>query len=99
MRLQSGRPGFDPWVGKIPWRQKRLPTRVFWPSLEKGQTRLSMSWDSVRGGGLGAEMAVICVPNGTHSLEFDALLLPLVSVPRSFTELRAPGPPIPGLTG
>ena len=29
--LQCGRPGFDPWVGKIPWRKKRLPTPVFWP--------------------------------------------------------------------
>ena len=29
--LQSGRPGFDPWVGKIPWRRERLPTPVFWP--------------------------------------------------------------------
>jgi len=25
------RPGFDPWVGKIPWRRERLPTLVFWP--------------------------------------------------------------------
>ena len=25
------RPGFDPWVGKIPWRKERLPTPVFWP--------------------------------------------------------------------
>ena len=25
------RPGFDPWVGKIPWRRGRLPTPVFWP--------------------------------------------------------------------
>ena len=25
-----GRPGFDPWVGKIPWRRERLPTPVFW---------------------------------------------------------------------
>ena len=25
------RPGFDPWVGKIPWRRGRLPTLVFWP--------------------------------------------------------------------
>ena len=25
------RPGFDPWVGKIPWRRERLPTPVFWP--------------------------------------------------------------------
>jgi len=24
------RPGFDPWVGKIPWRRERLPTTVFW---------------------------------------------------------------------
>ena len=28
--LQCGRPGFDPWVGKIPWRRQRLPTPVFW---------------------------------------------------------------------
>ena len=25
------RPGFNPWVGKIPWRRERLPTPVFWP--------------------------------------------------------------------
>ena len=31
IRLQCGRPGFDPWVGKIPWRRERLPTPVFWP--------------------------------------------------------------------
>ena len=29
--LQCGRPEFDPWVGKIPWRRERLPTPVFWP--------------------------------------------------------------------
>ena len=29
--LQHGRPGFDPWIGKIPWRRERLPTPVFWP--------------------------------------------------------------------
>ena len=28
---QRRRPGFDPWVGKIPWRRERLPTPVFWP--------------------------------------------------------------------
>ena len=27
--LQCGRPGFDPWVGKFPWRRERLPTPVF----------------------------------------------------------------------
>ena len=23
--------GFNPWVGKIPWRRERLSTPVFWP--------------------------------------------------------------------
>ena len=27
--LQCGRPGFDSWVGKIPWRGERLPIPVF----------------------------------------------------------------------
>ena len=26
-----GRPGFNPWVGKIPWGRERLPSPVFWP--------------------------------------------------------------------
>ena len=29
--LQCRRPGFNPWVGKIPWRREWLPTPVFWP--------------------------------------------------------------------
>ena len=29
--LQCGRPEFDPWVRKIPWRREWLPTPVFWP--------------------------------------------------------------------
>ena len=28
--MQSGISGFDPWVGKIPWRREKLPTPVFW---------------------------------------------------------------------
>ena len=31
IRLQSGRPGFDPWVAKIPWRRAWQPTPVFLP--------------------------------------------------------------------
>ena len=27
----AGIPGFDPSVGKIPWRRERLLTPVFWP--------------------------------------------------------------------
>ena len=28
---QFGIPGFDSWVGKIPWRREWLSTPVFWP--------------------------------------------------------------------
>ena len=28
---QCGRPGFDRWIGKIPWRREWQPTPVFWP--------------------------------------------------------------------
>ena len=31
------RPGFDPWVRKIPWRRERLPIPVFWPREFHGQ--------------------------------------------------------------
>ena len=32
--------GFDPWIGKIPWRREWLPTPVFWPGEFHGQRRL-----------------------------------------------------------
>ena len=34
--LQCGRPGFNPWVGKIPSRRKWQPTPVFWPGESHG---------------------------------------------------------------
>ena len=33
--------GFDPWVGKIPWRRKRQPTPVFLPGESHGQRSLA----------------------------------------------------------
>ena len=38
--LQCGRPGFDPWVGKIPWRRKWQPTPVFLPGESHGRRSL-----------------------------------------------------------
>ena len=38
--LQCGRPGFDPWVGKIPWRRKWQPTPVLLPGESHGGRRL-----------------------------------------------------------
>ena len=35
------RPGFDSWVGKIPWRRKWQPTPVFLPGESHGQRSLA----------------------------------------------------------
>ena len=36
--LQCGKPGFDPWVGKIPWRKEWLPIPVYFlqNSMDRG---------------------------------------------------------------
>ena len=36
----SVRPGFDPWVGKVPWRRAWQPTPVFLPGESHGQRSL-----------------------------------------------------------
>ena len=38
--LQCRRSGFDPWVGKIPWRRKWQPTPIFLPGESHGQRSL-----------------------------------------------------------
>ena len=38
--LQCGRPGFDPWVRKIPWRRKWQSTPVLLPGKSHGQRSL-----------------------------------------------------------
>ena len=45
--LQCGRPGFDPWVGRIPWRRKWQPTPVLLPGKSHG-------WRSLVGYSLGS---------------------------------------------
>ena len=39
--LQCGRPGFDLWVGKIPWKRKWQPTPVFLPGESHGWRSLA----------------------------------------------------------
>ena len=39
--MQCQKPGFDPWVGKIPWRREMLPTPVFLPGEFHGQRSLA----------------------------------------------------------
>ena len=40
MSLQCRRPGFDPWVRKIPWRRKWQPTPVLLPGKSYGRRSL-----------------------------------------------------------
>ena len=40
IHLQCWRPGFNPWVGMIPWRREWLPTPVFLPGEFHGQRSL-----------------------------------------------------------
>ena len=40
------RPGFDPWVQKVPWRREQQPTPVFLPGESHGQRGLVQSMES-----------------------------------------------------
>ena len=40
IHLQCGRPGFNPWAGKILWRRAWQPTRVFLPGEFRGHRSL-----------------------------------------------------------
>ena len=43
--LQCERPGFDPWVGKVPWRRQWLPNPLFWPGEFQQSMRLQkVNW-------------------------------------------------------
>ena len=39
--MQCGRPGFDPWIGKILWRREWHPTPVLLPGESHGQRTLA----------------------------------------------------------
>ena len=45
--LQCGRPGFNPWVGKIPWRRAWQSTPLFFLGESHGQRLLSMGLERV----------------------------------------------------
>ena len=38
---EGRKPGFDPWIGKIPWRRECLSTPVLWPGEFHGQRSLA----------------------------------------------------------
>ena len=76
--MQFRRCGFNPWVGKIPWRRKWQPTPVFLPGKSHGQRSLVAI---VRG-----------VPRVEHDLATKSrpqcnMITPPVSVNTSFSHI------------
>ena len=79
--IKKLRPGFDPWVGKIPWRRERLPTPVFWPGEFHG---LNSPWDRESDTPELHTASLVAECGRTHSLVCGIL------VPRPGIELMSP---------
>ena len=72
---QCRRRGFDPWVGKIPWRRKWQPTPVFLPGESPGQRSL-VCWTHKRvGNSLTTTLYIYSTPSnptrGVHPTEMN----------------------------
>ena len=71
--LQCVRPGFDPWVGKIPWRRAWQPTPVFLPGespwteepgelQSKGLPRVGHNWVTKHSTGINVSLIYLLLP-------------------------------------
>ena len=67
------RHGFDPWVGKIPWRRPWQPTPVFLPGESRGK---GTWWATVHGVTKSRTQSDLA---HTHALETRHRVLPMVS--------------------
>ena len=68
--------GFDPWVGKIPWRRKWQPTPVFFlPGKSRGQRRLMGYSPRVQTEQLNTHTLPLCFPAFSPQVFFKYLVL------------------------
>ena len=67
--LQCRRPGFNPWVGKMPWRRKWQPTPVFLPGGPHGQRSLAgySPWDCTESEMTKHVQAHVCTHRCAHT--------------------------------
>ena len=80
--LRCRRPGFDPWVGKTPWRRKWQSTPVFLPRESHGQRSLVgySPWGCKERGLSNEHMSGIQIPEPhLRSIEFESLRGPVES--------------------
>ena len=99
LHLQCRRPGFDPWVGKVPCRRKWPPTPVFLPGESHGQRSLvgCRPWGHRVGHNGATEACLLC-----HGVSFlrrlEPELLEFSSSPfgkwRCRPSATHPGPPV-----
>ena len=66
IHLQCGRLGFDPWVGKIPWRRAWRPTPVFLPG-ESPWTEEPVTLPSIGSQRVGHDWAT---KHSTHTIQY-----------------------------
>ena len=84
--LQCGRPGFDHWVGKIPWRRAWQPTPVFSPGespMDRG------AWLAIEWGGKESDTTEWLAPNfplWSSTLFWDSLVTQLIKNPPAMQE-------------
>ena len=80
---QCRRPGFDPWVGKIPWKRAWQPTAMFLSGETHGQGSLVgySAWD--RRVGHDWVTFTHIDPHSTHSLSFSSLTLTHTGTPQT----------------
>ena len=80
--LQYKRPGFHPWVGKIPWRRAWQPSPVFLPGEYHGQRSLAgySPW--------GCKESDMTEQLSTYMKSFSWTLLSPCSAPSPLFELR-----------
>ena len=62
-RRRPKRPGFDPWVGKIPWRRARPPTQTWlkWLSPDEYAGELGAVWTEAQG-----DLTFTCMSPARH---------------------------------
>ena len=87
LRLQYGRPGFDPWIGKNPWRRAWQPTSVLLPGKSHGWRSLVgcspwVRWESDMTEQLHIHFSLSCIgeENG-NSLQYSCLEIPWMEEP------------------
>ena len=85
--LQCGRPGFDPWVGKIPWRRKwqctpvLLPGKIPWAGeagrlQSMGSQRVRHKWETSLSFPFSVYSCHLFLISSIRSLQFLSFIMP-----------------------